>query len=113
MKKRQNRGESVHFGPKMAAFGATENAIPRYLLGRWSPYFDTGHRHICAKSSRIVCTPDVSPGLRKSILEQKTAVFVILYAFMNNLRSRILTQILTPGMNSARDFTSDMLCLHS
>lgn len=61
--------------PILDDFDATENAITQQLLGRSRSCFVETRRYICAKSSNIVCQPDMARSVRKSILEQKNDAF--------------------------------------
>lgn len=89
-------------------FHATENAIPRQLLGRFISYFGSGRENICAKSSWPVCRPDAFNGLRKSILKQKNGTFFFLHVLFNNFASSSPILNLIADMNSWRDLQSGM-----
>lgn len=102
------RGEKEKKSPILADFDATENAIARELLWRYMSCFAQSRVVICARSSRCVCMPDVSHGLRKSTFEQKNGTFINVHVFVNNFATKQNIHIMTTGIDSARDLESSL-----
>ena len=69
------RVQNGRHGVVLVDLDASKNAITRQLVGKSRRSFWSGCADACAISSRTVCTPAVSYGLRKSIFHVKKDTF--------------------------------------